>query len=73
MRLVAVIVTGLWLTLAASGHERRRGLPESARWVFSPLIAVEEQGDDLADAPQAGGGAIGGIDVIDLTPLHASV
>ena len=61
------------LTPAASGHERLRGVPQSVRQAFSPVLAVDEQGDDLVDAPLAGVGAIGCIDVFNLTPLHAFI
>jgi hypothetical protein len=61
------------LTFAASGHGRLRGLPQSVRQAFSPVLAVNEQGDGLADAPLAGVGALSSIDVIDLIPLHAFI
>ena len=61
------------LTPAASGHERLRGVPQSVRQAFSLVLAVDEQGDDLVDAPLAGVGAIGCIDVFNLTPLHAFI
>ena len=57
--------------LVTSAIERQRGLPQSPGQVFSPLLAVEEQGDGLVDAPLAGVGAFRGIDVVDMVPLHA--
>jgi hypothetical protein len=59
------------LRLAVSAIERLHGLPQSARQAISPLLAVDEQGDGLVDVPLAGVDALGGIDVIDVIPLHA--
>jgi len=65
---------GRWpfrLTPAASGHERLRGLSQSVRQAFSPVLAVDEQGDGLIEAALAGVGAIGSINDFNLIPLHA--
>ena len=57
--------------LVTSAIETSARPTQSARLVFSPLLAVEEQGDGLVDAPLSRVGALGGIDVVDVVPLHA--
>jgi hypothetical protein len=44
------------MALVTSAIERLGGLRQSARQAFSPLLAVEEQGNGLIDASLAGVG-----------------
>ena len=59
------------LPLVEHGHRSVCSLRSATGYPFSPLLAVEEQGDGLVDAALARVGALGSIDVIDVIPLHA--
>src|SRR5207247_2349469 len=59
------------LSGTGSARHHARHCADRAVKAFSPLLAVEEQGDGLVDAPLAGVGALRAVDVVDVVPLHA--